>query len=121
MFNKLGDLRAHTQVPFMALTATASESTAKAICDSLHLRDPVVVSRSLNRRNIFFSVGKSLGLKVSSVVETFTICISECTSPLFRKIWVALHQNSALTMQTASRRPSYLSRQRPLLAKCFPF
>ena len=65
MFKKLGDLRAHTKVPFMALTATASESSAKVISESLHLCDPVIVSRSLNRPNIFFSVGKILGLKVS--------------------------------------------------------
>lgn len=62
MFNKLGDLRAHTKVPFMALTATASESSAKAISESLNLHEPIIVSCSLNRPNIF---GKILGLKVS--------------------------------------------------------
>ena len=73
MFNKLGDLRAHTQVPFMALTATASESSAKAISESLHLQDPVIVSHSLNRPNIFFSVGKILGLKVSQCTPSLYI------------------------------------------------
>ena len=65
MFDKLGNLRAHTKVPFMALTATASDSSAKAISESLLLHEPVIVSCSLNRPNIFFSVDKILGLRVS--------------------------------------------------------
>ena len=69
MFKKLGDLRAHTKVPFMALTATTSESSAKVISESLHLCDPVIVSHSLNRP-FFFSVGKILGLKVSQQSST---------------------------------------------------
>ena len=54
MFSKLGNLRATIKAPFMALTATASENTYRSIVESLHLDNPVVVSRSLDRPNIYF-------------------------------------------------------------------
>ena len=63
MFNKLGDLRAHTQVPFMALTATASESSVKAISDSLHLHDPVLCLVAKIGRTYFFPLVKVWGSK----------------------------------------------------------
>ena len=58
MFDKLGSLR---HIPFMALTATASDTTATAIIKSLHLDQPVMISRSLNRHNLTWS-----SLKVST-------------------------------------------------------
>ena len=64
-FDKLGSLRAIIKSPFMALTATASQSTYDSIIESLHLDHPVTVSRSLNRPNIFFSVSQLKSLKVS--------------------------------------------------------
>ena len=65
MFSKLGNLRATIKAPFMALTATASENTYRSIVESLHLDNPVVVSRSLDRPNIYFSVSPVKGVKVS--------------------------------------------------------
>ena len=53
-FEKIGALRAVASVPFMALTATASGSTYSAIVRSLHMDNPVLVSYSLSRANIFF-------------------------------------------------------------------
>ncbi len=50
-FEKLGGLRALTNVPFMALTATASAETQDVIVKSLHLVNPVVVAQSLDRPN----------------------------------------------------------------------
>ncbi len=64
-FEKLGSLRAIIKCPFMALTATASQSTYDSIVKSLHLDRQVTVSRSLNRPNIYFSVGELKSLKVS--------------------------------------------------------
>lgn len=55
-FSKIGSLRALTQAPFMALTATASGATQSAITEALKLVEPAVVSLSLNRHNIFLSV-----------------------------------------------------------------
>ena len=66
MFSKLGSMRARTRVPFMALTATASDTTSAAIIKSLHLNQPAMISRSLNRHNLYFSVSPSKGLKVST-------------------------------------------------------
>ena len=64
-FDKLGRLRAVIKCPFMALTATASQSTYDSIVESLHLDQQVTVSRSLNRPNIYFSVSELKSLKVS--------------------------------------------------------
>ena len=61
-----GSLRAHTRVPFMALTAMASDTTATAIIKSLHLDQPVIISRSLDRHNLYFSLGPVKSLKVST-------------------------------------------------------
>ena len=66
MFDKLGSLRGHTRVPFMALTATASDTTATAIIKYLHLDQPVMISRSLNRHNLYFSVSPVKSLEVST-------------------------------------------------------
>lgn len=49
----------------MALTATASSATQELISQSLHLVNPVVVSCSLNRPNIFFSASNTKSYKVS--------------------------------------------------------
>ena len=63
---KIGGMRALTNAPVMALTASASSGIQHAIVSSLHLVDPVVVAQSLDRPNIFFSVGDIRGITVST-------------------------------------------------------
>ena len=63
-FSKLGGLRALTNAPFMALTASAPPNIESQICRSLYLHKPVVVSQPLDRYNIYFSASKSVGVKV---------------------------------------------------------
>jgi ATP-dependent DNA helicase RecQ len=57
-YSKLATLRSFVpfSVPFVALTATASDSTRKNICASLEMKDPVVVAISPNRLNLRYSV-----------------------------------------------------------------
>ena len=49
----------------MALTASAISDVQELIRSSLHLQNPVVVSKSLDRPNVFFSVGEIKGYTVS--------------------------------------------------------
>lgn len=63
-FKSIGGLRALTDAPFMALSASAPPPVAKVIEESLHLKCPVHISHSLDRPNIFFSFSKSKGLAV---------------------------------------------------------
>ena len=65
-FEKIGGLKALTNAPVMALTASASSSIQQTIASSLNLIEPVVVAHSLDRRNIFFSVGDMKGISVST-------------------------------------------------------
>ena len=58
-----------TSVPFMALTATASDDTQLSIVKSLHMADCVTISHCLNRPNIFISVSEIKGLTVSCYVR----------------------------------------------------
>ena len=67
-FSKLGGLRAHTDVPVMALTATASDATKSQIVECLHLIEPTVVSRNLDRPNIYFSVSPIKALDVRKLM-----------------------------------------------------
>ena len=78
-FSKIGGLRAVTSVPFMALTATASSTTQKLISQSLHLENPVVVSCSLNRPNIYFSASSMKGYNVSACT---------CTAGMFSSLFI---------------------------------
>ena len=54
----------------MALTASANNDIQIEIASSLHLVDPVVVAHSLDRPNIFFSVGEIKSVNVSIHVHT---------------------------------------------------
>ena len=72
-FEKLGGLRALTNVPFMALTATASAETQDVIVKSLHLVNPVVVAQSLDRPNIYMSVGPIKALTVRIINYDITL------------------------------------------------
>lgn len=66
-FDKIGGLRALTDVPFMALTASAPSDVRDAIVSSLHLKDPVLISCDLDRPNIYMSVNPIKSLNVSSI------------------------------------------------------
>ena len=60
-------------MPFVALTATASLSTRKYICDSLEMVDPTVIAILPNRMNLRYSL-----YKVSDHMETcFTWLVEE--------------------------------------------
>ena len=50
----------------MALTATASPATQQAITELLNLADPAVVSKSLDRPNIYLSASAIKSLTVSN-------------------------------------------------------
>ena len=54
-FKKIGGLRALTDVPIIALTATAPQVTRETICSSLGLTEPAVILHTLDRPNIYFS------------------------------------------------------------------
>lgn len=66
-FSAIGGLRALTDVPFMALSASAPPLIMKTINESLHLKSPVHVAHDLDRPNIFLSWSKSKGLPVSTM------------------------------------------------------
>ena len=70
-FKLLGGLRALTDAPFMALSASAPPSVRLEISSILFLIEPVVVSRDLNRRNIFLS---------ASPIRSVNVCLisAEC-------------------------------------------
>lgn len=56
-YRKLSDLRAEfPEVPFMALTATATERVRTDILNQLHLRDPATYVASFNRPNLHYKV-----------------------------------------------------------------
>ena len=57
-YQKLGDLRSFlpSSVPFVALTATAANTTQRHIIDSLGLFNTVTISESPNRNNIIYDV-----------------------------------------------------------------
>ena len=52
-FSRLGGFRVLTKVPFMELTVTAPADVEATILSSLHMCDPVVVNKHLDRPNIF--------------------------------------------------------------------
>ena len=67
-----------TDVPFIALTASAPPDIKEVIVVSLHLKSLAIVCRTLDRPNIFFSISKSTTLEVSAIV-----CGSKLTIGLF--------------------------------------
>ena len=64
-FSELGGLRALTDVPFIALTASAPPHVKEIIIESLHLKSSAIVCHTLDRPNIFLSISKSTALEVS--------------------------------------------------------
>ncbi len=63
-YDKIGGLRALTKAPFICLTATAPPEVRSEISERLHLEQPVIVLRNLDRRNIFYSVSTKSGMEV---------------------------------------------------------
>lgn len=56
-YRKLSELRAQfPEIPFMALTATATERVRSDILTQLHLRDPATYVASFNRPNLMYRV-----------------------------------------------------------------
>ena len=85
-FSRLGGLRAHTDVPFMALTATCDESAQSMIVKLLDMKQPIIVSRNLERPNIYFSTSpiKSLSVRLLFIV----LCINYACVRAYKKTWV---------------------------------
>ena len=59
-----------TNAPFIALTATFPYGIKETICESLCLREPALVSQTLDRPNIFLSASKSRGLNANTRIHT---------------------------------------------------
>lgn len=56
-FSNLGEIASLLpSVNTMALTATATIATRRAICHSLGMKKPVIISQSPNKKNIFYKV-----------------------------------------------------------------
>ena len=64
-FSPIGELRGLTKAPFMSLTASAPPAVESELVRSVHLDNLVFVRKSLDRPNIFYSVGKKSVLTVS--------------------------------------------------------
>ena len=58
-FRRIGGLRAMTNAPFIALTATAPYGIKETICDSLCLREPALVSHTLTGPTFSFLLAKA--------------------------------------------------------------
>ena len=88
-FEKIGGLRAFTNAPFMALTASASGDIQELVVSSLHLVDPIIVSKNLDRPNIFFSVSAIKDFTVSMVTACilYTSFYTYCINCLERFGW----------------------------------
>ena len=74
-FEKIGSLRAFTDVPVMALTASASADIQATIINSLHLENPVYVCGDVDRPNIFLSVSGIKSLSVTFGVNLVFLII----------------------------------------------
>ena len=74
-FEKIGSLRAFTDVPIMALTASAPADIQATIINSLHLENPVFVRGDVDRPNIFLSVSGIKSLSVSFGVNLVFLII----------------------------------------------
>ena len=84
-FSNLGEVSSILpKVHAMALTATATKETRKVICRSLGMKNPVVVSKSPNKPNIFYKV---IG-KVNDVEVAFGPLVDEIKKT--ELTWIAL-------------------------------
>ena len=90
----MGGLRALTDVPFIALSASTPPTVQSEIIRSLQLLSPVVVSCDLNRPNIFFSASPIKSLSISlmtmfilSIIDSFGTCIHREIWMVYRGFW----------------------------------
>lgn len=74
-FSRLGGLRALTEVPFIALTASAPIETEQFILRSLGMQEAVHVKRELDRPSIYLSVSPMKGLRVSEKYARSLDCL----------------------------------------------
>lgn len=80
----MGGLRALTDVPFMALTASAPPEVEATIISSLQLNNPVIVHCDLDRPNIYFSSSPIKTLNVSFSIKIECLLRSILTLERFR-------------------------------------
>ena len=80
----MGGVRALTDVPFMALTASAPPEVEATIISSLQLNNPLIVHRDLDRPNIYFSSSAIKTLNVSFSVKIECLLCSILTIERFR-------------------------------------
>ena len=71
-FSKIGELRSllPTNVGVIALTATATMETYSVTVSRLGMKDPVLVSVSPERSNIYLTVHPRSSLRVSQKIKT---------------------------------------------------
>lgn len=74
-FANLGEIRSliPSNIQLMALTATATKRSRQAICRTLGMKKPVVVSQSPNKPNIFYELHSKSG----SLEETLAPLVEE--------------------------------------------
>ena len=74
-YARLNELRSITEVPFMALTATATTQTKRKIFSLLEMKKPYEVIASPNRNNISFVVQKMEN--GCNLIDNFQCIVSE--------------------------------------------
>lgn len=74
-YSRLNEIKSLVDVPFMALTATATQQTKDKIFDLLELRKPKEITESPNKVNVRYTVQK-LDNSVP-IVENFRCLINE--------------------------------------------
>lgn len=120
-FSDIGGLRALTgRVPFIALTASATVDTQHKIVSSLNMNSPVVISRNLDRVNIFLSVARASSICVSRMmcIDLSFHVVSKNYMPLcnFRGILLTCSLFFPLSLSHNNyQRQLYFVRQRMLL------
>ena len=111
-FSNLGDIASLLpSIHTIALTATATISTQKAVCRSLGMKKPVIISESPNKINIIYKVTPN----VKDVEDAFEPVVNEILR--HRKamdrvvIFCRSYDDSTLTSLEASWEKTYLNPQ----------
>ena len=74
-YSRLNEIKSLVDVPFIALTATATQKTKDKIFDLLELRNPKQIAESPNKRNVRYTVQKLD--KSLPIVENFRCLVNE--------------------------------------------
>ena len=77
-YSRLNEIKSLVDVPFIALTATATQKTKDKIFDLLELRNPNQIVESPNKRNVRYTVQKLD--KSLPIVENFRCLVNELKS-----------------------------------------